>query len=157
MLEDVRRAPPLFLASLVACAPTPAATPRADAETMLVAARGELAASRAQDRQAELETRGADDALRSAWLRAMESAYARLERAYQAGLTHRTELPLEGEVGAQHVVVLSIPDEITHAIEPRRNLLEHLPARPGEEEERARWAMEVAQDYFIYGHFTEAA
>jgi hypothetical protein len=155
MLEDVRRAVLLSLASLVAC--TPVATPRADAEAMLVAARGEVAASRAQRRQAELEIREADDVVRSAWIRAIESADARLERAYQVGLTRRTEPPLEGEAGAQHVVVLSIPDEIADAIQARRNLLEHLPARPGEEETRERWAIEVAQDYFIYGHFAEAA
>jgi hypothetical protein len=124
---------------------------------MMSAARAEAAASRADLSAAEREFHEADDGLRAAALRAVEEADARLARAYAAGLLQRTGPPTEGEGRDMRVVVLPLPVEVAGAIEARRTLLERLPLRTGDDDARARWALEVAEHYFLYGHFDEAA
>ncbi len=123
---------------------------------MASAAQAEASASRAELSTAEREFREADDALRAAALRAVETADARLARAHDAGLVQRTGPPTD-DGDHMRVVVLPLPAEVVGAIEARRTLLERLPVRWGDEEARERWALEVAEHYFLYGHFEEAA
>jgi hypothetical protein len=155
IVTTVRAFAMLLLIASLGCAGAPEATPPQVAQAMVGAAQCDLAVARAEIARVMAELRKADDRADDAALRRVRAADARRDRAYAAGLARRTAPPVDGDGDDTRVRVLPIPVELVDTIEARQNVLTRFGARHAEDE-RARWAFDVAEVYFIYGHFDEA-